>query len=60
VIATTLDGVLSADPRVCGVLFATGRLSSLAGFEASVAAQLPVRTGLPGGAVLYTRAACQA
>ncbi|HWF57412.1 MAG TPA: hypothetical protein VG520_03575 [Candidatus Dormibacteraeota bacterium] len=32
----------------------------LAGFEASVAAPLPVRTVLPGGAVLYTRTDCPA
>jgi hypothetical protein len=60
VTAATLDGVLAADPRVCGVLFATGRLSGLPGFEASLPARLPVRTTLDGGAVLYTRAACQA
>jgi hypothetical protein len=60
VTAATLDGVLASDPHVCGVLFATGRLSGLPGFEASLPAQLPVRTTLDGGAVLYTRATCPA
>lgn len=60
VTATTLDSELAADPNVCGVLFATGRLAAVQGFEASLLARLPVRTTLPGRAVLYTRAACQA
>jgi hypothetical protein len=58
VTAATLETVLLADPRVCGVLFASGRLSGVPGFVAWVAAEFPVRNGLPAGAVLYTRPAC--
>ena len=57
--AATLETVLLADPRVCGVLFASGRLSGLPGLVAWVSVEYPARNSLPAGAVLYTRSACQ-
>lgn len=59
VTAAALEPVLVADPRVCGVLFASGRLSGVPGFVAWVAQEYPVRHDLPAGAVLYTRTACR-
>jgi hypothetical protein len=58
VTAAALESVLRHDPRVCGVLFATGRLSAVPGFVAWVSVNYPARTSLPAGAVLYTRSVC--
>lgn len=55
----TLEQLLRADPRVCGVLFVAGRLASLPGFVAWVSAQYPVPNSLPGGAVLNRRRRCR-
>jgi 4-amino-4-deoxy-L-arabinose transferase-like glycosyltransferase len=57
--APRLESMLLHDPRVCGVLFGAGRLSSVPGFVAWVAVNYPVRNGLPAGAVLYMRPVCQ-
>ena len=53
-----LEGEVAGDPELCGVLFATDRLSTVTGFESWVAAGFPDRTGLAGGAVMYRRSAC--
>jgi 4-amino-4-deoxy-L-arabinose transferase-like glycosyltransferase len=57
--AATVEGVLISDPRVCGILFQSGRLARLPGLVAGVSAELPVHTTLPGGALLETRPACR-
>ena len=53
-----LEGQVAGDPELCGVLFATDRLSTVTGFERWVAASFPDRTELAGGAVMYRRSAC--
>ena len=58
VTAATLETLLNSDPRVCGVLFASGRLSGVPGLVAQVSVDYPARHSLPGGAVLYTRPPC--
>jgi 4-amino-4-deoxy-L-arabinose transferase-like glycosyltransferase len=53
-----LESQVSGDRGLCGVLLATGRLSSVTGFEEWVAANFPDRSELGGGAVMYRRASC--
>lgn len=56
--ASRLEASLLSGRPVCGVLFASGRLSGVAGFPAWVATEFPTRHELPNGAVLYTRTPC--
>lgn len=60
VTATALERDLRGDPRVCGVLFGAGRLSSVPGLVSWTSVRYPVRHTLPGGAVLYTLPLCRA
>jgi 4-amino-4-deoxy-L-arabinose transferase-like glycosyltransferase len=53
-----LESRISGDPALCGVLFATNRLTTMQGFQAWVGIHFPDRSDLPGGAVLYRRAGC--
>ena len=53
-----LESRISGDPSLCGVLFATNRLTTVQGFQAWVGIHFPDRSDLPGGAVLYRRAGC--
>jgi hypothetical protein len=53
-----LEGQLSGDPAVCGVVFATNRLTTVRGFQAWVAIHFPDRSDLAGGAVMYRRTDC--
>jgi hypothetical protein len=58
VTANQLESALSGDPTVCAVLFATGRLASVAGFQPWVAARYPARVDLGAGRTLYVRPRC--
>ena len=53
-----LESRISGDPALCGVLFATNRLTTVQGFQEWAAIHFPNRSDLPGGAVLYRRADC--
>jgi hypothetical protein len=53
-----LESRISGDPALCGVLFATNRLTTVQGFQEWVAIHFTNRSDLPGGAVLYRRAEC--
>jgi 4-amino-4-deoxy-L-arabinose transferase-like glycosyltransferase len=55
---TSLEIMLATDSRLCGVLFATNRLVTVAGFEPWVALHFPDRSTLAGGAVMYRRVNC--
>jgi 4-amino-4-deoxy-L-arabinose transferase-like glycosyltransferase len=53
-----LESRISGDPALCGVLFATNRLTTVQGFQEWVGTHFPDRADLPGGAVMYRRAGC--
>ncbi|MGD0448325.1 MAG: hypothetical protein ABSB36_06870 [Candidatus Dormibacteria bacterium] len=53
-----LENRISGDPALCGVLFATNRLTTVKGFQGWVGIHFPDRSDLPGGAVMYRRAGC--
>jgi hypothetical protein len=53
-----LESRISGDPALCGVLFATNRLTTVQGFQEWVGIHFPDRSDLPGGAVMYRRAGC--
>ena len=53
-----LESRIGGDPALCGVVFATNRLTTVQGFQAWVGIHFPERTDLPGGAVMYRRAGC--
>ena len=55
---TALESRISGDPALCGVLFATNRLTTVQGFQEWVGIHFPDHTDLPGGAVMYRRAGC--
>jgi hypothetical protein len=53
-----LESRISGDPDLCGVLFATNRLTTVQGFQEWVAIHFPDRSDLSGGAVMYRRVDC--
>jgi hypothetical protein len=52
-----LEAAVSSD-SVCAVLFQSGRLAAMNGFQAWVAAHFPRRTEIAGAATLYVRPGC--
>jgi 4-amino-4-deoxy-L-arabinose transferase-like glycosyltransferase len=58
VTVSQLEAAVNGDPPVCAVLFATGRLSAVAGFSDWVAIHFPMRVDAGAGRVLYVIPGC--